>query len=358
MTPYRVVVAGSGSLARSVAYSMAEVLRRPTVIWLLARSGPALAEIAYVATTRARCSASPATFHAVAADLACRRALEDRLAEIGPDLVLQCASYQSPWEALDAPSAWTALVRRAGFGVTLPLQAVPALVMARALERAAPAALLVNACFPDAVNPLLGSLGMPVLCGIGNAALLAASMQSALGLEDPSRLHVLAHHVHLHRPARPEDEALAWCHGAAVEDVSELLAPQRACRRRELNQVTGHLAALLVRDILSGVEVTTCLPGPLGLPGGYPVHVRGPRLTLRLPPGLTCEDAVVWNQAAAARDGVRVTGSRAEFSPAVDRELRAHLPELASGFAVDDVAGACRALLALRDRLRATAPVR
>lgn len=351
------VVAGSGSLARAVVYSLAAAVRRPTAVWLLARSGPALAEMAYVASARSRCSASPATFHAAAADLTCREALEGRLAAIAPDIVLQCASYHSPWEAADAPSPWTALVRRAGFGVTLPLQAMPAVEMARAIEGAAPAALLVNACFPDAVNPVLAGLGLPVHCGVGNAALLAASLRSALALEDPSALHVLAHHVHLHAPERPDEEALAWRDGAAVADVFSLLAPQRAAGRRELNHVTGHLAALLVRDLLEGDEVAACLPGPLGLPGGYPVTVHGPRMTLRLPPATTRDGAVAWNQAAAVRDGVRVAGGRAEFSPVVERELRTHLPELAAGFALEDVAGACRALLALRERLRTAGPV-
>lgn len=181
MTQARLVVVGSGSLARAVCGSLAAVATAPVAVTVLARRPDAAAEVAYLTGTRAALAGRPVT--AAAAGLVPDR-LADDLAGLDPTAVLVCASYQSPWERTAAPSAWTDLLGRAGFGAGLPLQAGLATDVARALAKAAPAAALLNACFPDAVNPLLAALGLPVLCGIGNAAIVAASLQAGLGLAD------------------------------------------------------------------------------------------------------------------------------------------------------------------------------
>lgn len=392
---HRLVVVGSGSLARSVVWSLATVASSPVAVTVLARSADAAAELAYVANTRAALAGRPVTVSAgpldapdPADDPADRTAsgradrppasgradrppssvradrptasdpAKDLAGAIGaaePDVVLVCASYQSPWERVDRPSAWTELVRRAGFGATLPLQAGLAVDVARATP---PTALLLNACFPDAVNPLLAALDLPVHAGVGNAAIVAASLQAALGLPDQRELAVLAHHVHLHEPADPADEARAWLRGEPVEKLGPLLAEQRATEPREVNAVTGLATAVLLDAVLTGGELHTSLPGPHGLPGGYPVAVRGRELELRLPAGVDRDEAVAWNRRMADLDGVRVEDGRVVPSPAAAEALAPHLPDVASGFAVRDTPAVARALLDLRSRLRATPAVR
>lgn len=350
--PPALAIVGSGSLARAVCYSLAVVTARPLEVTAVARSAAKAEEIAFVAGTRASLSGRPVSFHPLAADLHSHDELAGVFARVRPAGVLLCASTQSPWEAAVAPSAWTDLLARAGFGLALPLHAQLALVTGRAVAAACPRAWFVNACFPDAVNPLLAASGVPVLCGVGNVALLAASLQAAMGLPDQRRLQVLAHHVHLHAPAHSDDEALAWCDGEPVEGVAKLLAAQREAARPELNQVTGHTAALLLRDLLDGREAATSLPGPLGLPGGYPVRLDGGRVALRLPPGLGEEAAVAFNQRAALRDGVVVDGRRVEFAPGVQRELGSLAPEVPGSFPVAEVAAVAGQIEGLRSRLR------
>jgi hypothetical protein len=322
-------------------------------VTVLARSSAAAEELAYVAATRAAMTGSPLTVAVSGGGVGSPAALADAVGAAAPTAVLVCASYHSPWERTTRPSAWTELLGRAGFGVTLPLQAALAVDVARAVATAAPEALLLNACFPDAVNPLLAALGLPAHTGVGNAAIVAASVQAALGLPDQRKLAVLAHHVHLHEPADPADEARAWHAGEPVEKVGPLLAAQRATAPREVNQVTGLATALLLGGLLAGDEVLTSLPGPLGLPGGYPVSLRGRELDLRLPPGLDRDSAVSWNQRMADLDGVRVDGGRVVPSPAAAEALAPHLPDVASGFDARDTPAVLRALLDLRSRLRA-----
>lgn len=342
---------GTGGLARAVCYSFATACPAPVDVVVVGRGEAKARQLAYVASTRAACGGATDVRFEAATDLE-PTDLETALREV--DGVLVCASSQSPWERLTAPSAWTALVGRAGFGLTLPFQADLALRAGRLLAGRTPRPWLLNACFPDAVNPLLAALGVPVLAGIGNIALLAASTQAALGLPDQRRLRMLAHHVHLHAPATDlaEEDVLGWLDDEPVRAPGELLAAQRATDRTELNHVTGHAAALLLAALLTGTPVDTHLPGPLGLPGGYPVHLHGTDLELRLPPGMSRAEAVAVNQRSAAADGVVVDGERVWFGPRATAELDLVAPVLAGGFSAGDLVSATAELNLLRERLR------
>jgi hypothetical protein len=348
----RIVVVGSGSFARAVSYSLATELRGPAEVLVLARDPAKAAEVAFVSAARAGVSGVPAGFRGGTLD---RGALDDVLGAARPEVLIHCVSQQSPWERSAAPSAWTRLVQTAGFGLTLPLQAALVLDVAESLSRVAPDCLLINACFPDAVNPVLGAHELPVFCGAGNIATLAACVQTALGRADQSGLNLLAHHANLHAPDDPADEARLWCDGVERQDVTELLRPMREADRAELNQIGGHAAARLAAGLLAepDTEVATHLPGPLGLPGGYPVLVTAKRIELRLPHGIDAATAIDWNQGMAVHDGVQVRDGRVAFPSHTAETLRAHLPALADGYPVRDIRSAGEELLELRARLRA-----
>jgi hypothetical protein len=345
----RVVVVGSGSFGRSVSYALATELRVPAEVLVLARDPGRAAEVAFVATARAGVSGVPATFRS--AELAAER-LDDLLGAARPEVLIHCVSHHSPWEGRVAPSAWTRFVAAAGFGVTLPLQAALVLDVAASLRRVAPDCLLINACFPDAVNPVLAEHDLPVFCGAGNIATIAAALRAAVA--EAGEFLLLAHHAHLHEPADPADEARLWVDGVEHENVGALLGPMRSAARAELNQVGGHAAARLVADLLAepGTGLRTHLPGPRGMPGGYPVRIAGDKIELRLPDGLDVDAAVAWNQRMAVHDGVVVQDGKVGFPPRTAEVLRARLPAMADGYPVHDVRAACAELLELRARLR------
>ncbi|MEV0678597.1 hypothetical protein AB0I60_18975 [Actinosynnema sp. NPDC050436] len=341
---HRIAVIGTGDLARAVCHSLAVTASVPVEVVVIGRDPLKTGRMCFIANARAAARGrGGARFTPFTGEL------EQPLAEVAGALV--CASSQSPWERLTSPSAWTGLVDRAGYGITLPFQAELALRAGRALPGGA---WLVNGCFPDAVNPLLAASGVPVLCGIGNVAALAAGAQVALGLPDQSALRLLAHHVHLHAPAEGQDEVRAWHGGDPVAAPADLVAALRDAERTQLNQITGVAAAALLDAVLTGAVLETNLPGPLGLPGGYPVTVTGASVALRLPAGVGQAEAVAFNQRAAAADGVVVDGGRVVFAPA----LAEHLPEFADAIAVDDFAVAAARLHGLRERLRGEPPAR
>ena len=346
MSGASLVVLGTGSLAHATCDALATVSPEPINVTVVGRSRGKAAAVCYLAGTRAALGGTGVTFQPVAADFDTE--LAGVLAAARPSGVFVCASHQSPWERHTAPSAWTDLLARAGFGLALPLHADIAARVGRLVAAHAPGAWLVNACFPDAVNPVLASLSIPVLCGVGNVGTLAASLQAALGLPDQSRLHVLAHHAQLHSPT---DEARAWLDGTPLPDVTALLAAQRAIDGSLLNRITGLTAALVLAALLTGATTETHVPGPNGLPGGYPVRLTDGRVSLRLPPGLSETEAIAVNQRAARGDGVRVEHGRIHFETAA----LSGLPESVAGtdgFSAAELSVVCQELLALRAELR------
>ena len=96
------------------------------------------------------------------------------------------------------------------------------------------------------------------------------------------------------------------------------------------------------------------MPGPAGLPGGYPVVLEAGKLDLDLPAGLSRADAVAWNVGHEAENGLLVgAGGRAEFTGRLKERLSAVSPALAAGFHVDDLEAVGQAFGELRERLLA-----
>lgn len=345
----RVAVIGCGSLASATSYALAANEPVAAEVVVVGRRPQAADQVSTIANIKSFHAGRELRFRPAYAEVGTTD-LNRLLDDLRPDGVLLCASHQSPWERRSAPSAWTGLLDRAGFGATLPLQADLARLVGRAAERAG--AWFINACLPDLVNPLLHQLEVPVLCGVGNVATLAAAAQQALDCPDAGRLALLAHHVHLHPPPPGVPEARLWQDGRPVPEVGPLLAPVRALDRVALNQVTGDTAARVVATMLSGGELDTHLPGPLGLPGGYPVRLQDRTVRLRLPDGVTLDNAIALQQAWSRHDGAMVTGGRVTLGEPAAAALGPHLPYLTDGFAAADTARVCTDLLDLRERLR------
>jgi hypothetical protein len=346
-----ILIAGSGSLARAISYSLALLLDRPHRIVVCARSSEQLNEIIYVSRAKAASAQLPVRFDSVEFEAESGDA-GGLLSSVQPDVVVNCASYYSPWEWIHQPSAWTHLLRSAGFGFTLPLQAAFAIRFAKAVAAHSRPVRFINGCYPDAVNPLLRALDLPVFCGIGNIALVAASLRSSLGLTSEQRLQVMAHHLHLHAPKPGVDEAQAWVDGKRCDNVSGLLAGQRTSAGLEVNKVIGCTAAALLRNIVDGRDVETHVPGPYGFPGGYPVRVAGARIELNLPADLSESEAIAWNERMAIFDGVKIlSNGNVEFGAETKLAFKQHLPQISDGFRASEIAKVTQSMLELRGRL-------
>jgi hypothetical protein len=353
-------VVGSGLLADAVCRSLA-ACSSPFSVAVIGRNTMATAMICVRAGSIAGLAGNPMRFYPLTADLADPPSMQRALQFAVPAVLILCASYQSPWERSTAPSAWTTLLDGAGFGLSLPLQAAPAIVAGRELSAACPGAFFVNTCLPDLVNPVLVRSGVPVVCGAGNVSTLAAALGYELGAYDAAtvdaaRIKVVAHHAHLREPDDAVDEAWAWLDDERVPSVTASLAVLRASSRQSQVEIAGASAAQVARALASGGRIDTCVPGPLGFPGGYPVRIEDGKLSFRLPAGCTMADAIAFNERASAKDGIILDEDTIRFGDAAQERLSQELPGLADGFPVSDITSACDQLLRLRTRLRVQSP--
>lgn len=275
------------------------------------------------------------------------------VARLMPDIVVHVVSPQSPSELHGGASAWTGLVREAGLGLTLPLQAVLAARLAAAVARVRPQCLFVNAAYPDSVNPVLRHLGLPVFCGLGNVAVLDAAVRARLSLTETSDLRVIGHHCHMSANRRVP-EARVWHNGRELPDVAALLSSVRALPRAVTNSIAASCAGTLLRKLIVGEPFSAGVPGPYGLPGGYPVTVNRDRISLDLPDGVSTDEAVALNEAWSRSEGAWVSSAgEVRFSEIAADALAHHgLRDIAGGFAVADLESAAADLAELRETLR------
>jgi hypothetical protein len=233
-----------------------------------------------------------------------------------PCVVLHTASWQSPW-ALGGDDAWSALVRRVGYGATLPLQAVLAARIGRVIREALPDARFVNACYPDLVNRELLADGIPVECGIGNVAILAEIATSERRFAP--RLRMVAHHSHVAAAVGGTGApvpVLAWSDRRPI-DMSSWLGSLRLPADQRLNVITGASAVPLLHALADpAIRHAGHAPGPAGLCGGYPIAVARRTVSVDLPDGVRLDDAVVNNRRAAAGDGLAIDDDgRVDWTP-------------------------------------------
>jgi hypothetical protein len=103
-------------------------------------------------------------------DLENINAIVDLLIIEKPDVVFQSACIWSWWKIRELPPEYYHDFDRAGVGAWLPLYAALTYNVALAIKASGLDSILVNACYPDVTNPVLKTLGIAPLCGIGNVA--------------------------------------------------------------------------------------------------------------------------------------------------------------------------------------------
>jgi hypothetical protein len=83
---------------------------------------------------------------------------------------------------------------------------------------------------------------------------------------------------------------------ADIVIAAERLSPNLPSVEQNLNQVTAATALSVLLSSLTGKTRNISIPGVRGLPGGYPFILKNRKCTLRLPPGITLEEAVAHNK--------------------------------------------------------------
>lgn len=329
-----VLIIGLGDLGRRIAAGLAV---RAEVDGLLlagrdAEAGPPFAALL------AACGVTRVRFTGL--DAGDPSSVESLLRRERPDVVVQCASLLSPWHLSSNPGPVSDALRSAGFAAQLPAQ-LPLLLNLMQSARAADfRGAIVNCSFPDVTHPVLACLGLAPTVGTGNVSMIRARVCAVLRGRGAaaSETRVLAHHAHvtpvmLSAPPEEGKTRPRVYLGAGGERADELAYAGPPLRSDpSLNALAAASALPVIRALLPGAApLHTSAPGPLGLPGGYPVVIDEGRVRLDLPAALSLEEALDFQRQSARLDGVEAIAEDGTvfFTEATREILRGLHPALA-----------------------------
>lgn len=352
-----ILVLGSGSFAGRIVLDLAATAPEPTRILIAGRNPARLDWLRTAANARAVMFGRPACASSHRVDLAVEGAAADVIGRAQPAVVVQAASFQTASIIQATGNGWAKLVAEGGLSATAVFQALLSSRVARAIQSAAPKAHHINCCFADVTNGLIAAMGLPVTCGIGNVAILSNALAGASGFAAPGRLQMLAHYQSLgpwRRPSagRSGPTPRVWIDGAEISDIFERFASVQLTPEPVID-ISGASGVPLMLALAHGRDWRGHVPGPDGLPGGYPVALKSGRLGLDLPPGLGREEAIQWNVRHEEVNGMVVepTG-RVRYTGRLHDGLNAASPALAAGFHVRDLEAVHVEMQALRTRLQ------
>lgn len=355
--PVDIVVLETGSFAARVLFDLAATATAPLSLAVAGRNGDRLDWLRTAANARAHMFGRPLRCITSTVDLLDADATGELFERCRPGVIVQAASLQSGSVISATGNAWSQLVAEGGLSATAVFQALLSMRVARALRRAYPASRLINCCFPDVVNGIIAAAGLPIACRIGNVAILAHAFAGALPEAEGRSLKVLAHYQTIApwrhpRPERSGPLPRVWIGDEELIDVLGRFAEVRLTPEPVID-ISGASGAPLIEAMAVGAERQGHVPGPNGLPGGYPVRLRAGELELDLPTAIRHDDAVAWNAGFESATGLVVASGRARYTGRLYERLRRASPALAEGFAVADIDAVYEDMVGLRTRLQA-----
>lgn len=262
-------------------------------------------------------------------------AVEDLIRRETPDLIVQAASLISPWSIIGRDHPTARALNAAGIGVQLPVQLPIVLSAMRAVRDAGWDGPVANVSNPDFIHPILAAMDLAPTIGLGNASILHLRAAAALearrrsgknvgvavagdtiedGHIEEGMIRVVGHHKQVYDvmqarpPEDPEDRVWVFVGEAGAPGDALAYEGRPFAAGPVYNVITAASALPVLAALLPGApETRFSAPGPLGLPGGYPVRIAGGTVALDLPNGVTEVGAVACNTRMGRRDGIAET---------------------------------------------------
>ena len=332
----RIMIIGVGDLANHV---INQLLARPatTRLILAGRDTAALQQRANLARYAAANCGVLAQIDVATLDLTDIAKTAEVLALERPDIIFMSASLQSWRRLTELPGPVFEQIDQAQFGPWLPMHLTLNYTLMQAVRMAGSHAKVVNAAFPDAVNPILAKVGLAPDLGIGNVANIVPALTFAIasltGLSaEALRVRLVAQHYFSHFVPRAGHQGNGDYH-LSVTDADGCPVPvdHAAAFRllggpfKRLGGVAGQLltAASASRVLAAMAEnrpISAHVPGPNGLPGGYPVRISAQGATLDLAADLSRDQAIAINQRCQIADGIEAIHDDGSVSYA-EREM-------------------------------------
>ncbi|MEZ9314281.1 hypothetical protein AB4188_02115 [Vibrio lentus] len=243
--------------------------------------------------------------------------------EINPDLIFNTATDQAYWVAAELPAQIYREIAKAGIGPWTACHAAPVVALTHACQVSSYKGPVINAAFPDAVNPLLQNLDCAPCIGIGNVANIVQPIRHAISniTQKPIPdidIKMIAHHVVGNTiPSEGNTNGAPFyiqmsVNGEIVSNVDDstvfeyIQTSLKRKRGKEGMWVTSSSAVSVLEGFMSKSRlIKTHAPGVGGLVGGYPIKISNGRAELDLPKYMTLSDARAINEKGQYYDGIQ-----------------------------------------------------
>jgi|LGVF01.1.fsa_nt_gb hypothetical protein len=236
-----------------------------------------------------------------------------------PEVIIQGAVMHT-WHLIrKLPEEVYAKISSATLGAWLPAQTALAYHLMLALKESNVNAHVVNTSLSCLVNPALASVGLAPAIGIGNVELMQPAVKikvSRLLNVPPTdvKVSLIAHHnwwVYPREAGYVKSPFIMkiYLKGQDISDefdLEELLYDSIKLYPAGIDFTTVSATSAIenMYALLSDEVVEKHSPGPMGLPGGYPIKISKKGAEVNLPEGVTLEEAIAVNIASQKNDGI------------------------------------------------------
>lgn len=243
------------------------------------------------------------------------------LKTINPDLIYSTVTLAAWSQMAFFPREIEKKAEKASL-IRLPLQILLVSKLMQAVKKSGITAPVLNHSLPDIVNPVLWRNGLGPLCGIGNLDIVVSEIYRKISLAENVPIReiticmVAAHSVGVMgtRTGVPfffkilvRDKDIT-----SKVDIDSLIsdrlmggpAPDRVFRNWYKYPIVASCAVKNIMAILNDTNLYTHAPGPIGLPGGYPVRLSAKGVEVVLPEEITLEEAIKINLDALKCEGI------------------------------------------------------
>jgi hypothetical protein len=241
--------------------------------------------------------------------------VEDVLRRRKPDVIVFGAALRNPNAVRISKDPKAQTLWSAGMGVQLAYQVPILLSVMKAVKEVSPDTPLINATVPDICHALLHAGGLAPTAGFGNNGIIQMRVEANLFREqlragdrnvaNVPRVRVIGGFAHVidvmfgQNPGDVKKEPLVFLgeEGTRAGGDAVYAGEDLANSITNPNMPTALSAMPVIEALLpGGADTYTSMPGPLGMLGGYPVKISNQKIELDLPPSITLEEAVKFNQ--------------------------------------------------------------
>lgn len=244
------------------------------------------------------------------------------LQDVQPSIIYNSMTLQSWWVITQLPQDAYKTIDEARYGPWYPMHFVPTYKLMQAVKKSGIQTYVVNAAFPDLVNPALAKLGLAPTVGIGNIDNVVPSLRIVgasmfkVPLRSVTVFMVAPHFVSYYLGRYGNTGGAPYYLKVMIDDkdVTPTLDREKFFQNAitlgkrpgsiQAHPVVASSVCRIILGILFDTKELGHAPGPNGLPGGYPIRLHGNGVDVFLPQGLTLEEAVRINDDAQVFEGV------------------------------------------------------